>query len=108
MYRNNFSGFIMNNNCCYSHTFPIIAILKTNRSAVNGLVYLDSIAIIKRTRLFLTFLLLLIGVKASSSDSTAIVLKKNVAFVSFGTKENFGSLNYERIFSTRKKINWSF
>ncbi len=100
---------MVNNNCCYSHIFFKSAIFKKSQYATSSLVYLDSIAIIKRkARSFLVFLVLLIGLKASSSDSTAIILKRNVAFVSFGTKENFGSLNYEHIFFTHKKINWSF
>jgi hypothetical protein len=40
--------------------------------------------------------------------SDSILVKKNIIFLSFGGKENFGSVNYERIFSTSKKLHWSF
>lgn len=46
--------------------------------------------------------------KAYSSDSTAVKLKRNVAFTTFGGKENFASMNYERIFSASKKVYWSY
>ena len=55
-----------------------------------------------------TFLLFFISTKAYSSDTTANALKRNLVFASFGGKENFGSLNYEHIFSTGKQLSWSY
>lgn len=43
-----------------------------------------------------------------ASDSTSSYLRKNILFASFGGKENFGSINYERIFATGDKLHWSF
>ncbi|MDQ3276814.1 MAG: hypothetical protein M3Q06_00710 [Bacteroidota bacterium] len=48
------------------------------------------------------------GHTAYCADSTTISLKKNIVFGSFGGKENFGSVNYEHIFSTSRSLNWSF
>src|SRR4051812_49152867 len=50
----------------------------------------------------------LISIKVYSADSTNIILKKNTVFTTFGGKETLGSINYERIFSSRKKLNWSY
>jgi len=59
-------------------------------------------------RICLLGMSLLASAKSFSSDSTSYSLKKNIVFISFGGKENFGSVNYERIFSTGKKIHWSY
>jgi len=59
-------------------------------------------------RTLLILMILLISLKGYSSDSTRNTHKRNIAFVSFGGKENFGSVNYEHIFSPGNKINWSY
>ncbi len=56
----------------------------------------------------LLLLVIIFQVEGKGSDSSNIIIEKNIAFVTFGGKENFGSANYERIFSTRKKWNWSY
>jgi hypothetical protein len=53
-------------------------------------------------------IVLLISEKSVSADSTAVLRKKNIAFVTFGGKENFGSVNYERVFFMGNTVNWSF
>ncbi len=55
----------------------------------------------------LVILLCLIMSSAFCSDTTTTSLKKNVVFALFGGKENFGSINYERIFTTGRSINVS-
>lgn len=50
----------------------------------------------------------LVAERTYASDSTINPLKKNIVFASFGGKENFGSVNYEHIFSTSGKLNWSY
>lgn len=45
--------------------------------------------------------------KGYCSDS-AYHLKRNVVFSTFGGKENFGSINYERIFKNSRKLYWSY
>ena len=60
-----------------------------------------------KVRIVLTTALILLCILGYGADST-IVLRRNVAFASFGGKENFGSINYERIFSAGRKLNWSY
>lgn len=50
--------------------------------------------------------LLLMALQGYGSDSTD--LKKNIVFATFGGKENFGSLNYEHVFSQGKRLIWSY
>lgn len=52
--------------------------------------------------------LLFISHKGRGADSTASKLKRNIVFAQFGGTENFGSVNYEYIFFTGKKLTWSF
>lgn len=53
-------------------------------------------------------ILLLVTLEGFCSDTTRNVPKRNIAFTTFGGKENFGSINYERIFRLGKKLNWSY
>lgn len=58
--------------------------------------------------LLLALSITLLTKKGYTSDSTRITFKKNIGFITFGGKENFGSVNYEHIFSIRRKLNWSY
>lgn len=53
-------------------------------------------------------LLFFTSIKSFGSDTTGTSLKSNIVFATFGGKENFGSVNYEHIFSSRKKLNLSY
>src|SRR5438128_211962 len=58
--------------------------------------------------LLLSLAVLFISIKGFGADSTHVIIKKNVLSVTFGGKENLGSVNYEHIFSTGKKLYWSY
>lgn len=52
--------------------------------------------------------LLVCAFEGYGSDSLRNGLKKNIALVTFGGKENFGSINYERVFVTGGRLNLSY
>jgi hypothetical protein len=56
----------------------------------------------------LVIIFLTSSINSFCSDTTNYPIKRNSFFATFGGKENFGSLNYERIFSIAKKLNWSY
>src|SRR4051794_32488825 len=62
----------------------------------------------KRKAIILMSLASLIGTICYAADSTRVRLRKSIALVAIGGIENYFSINYEHIFATNRRLNWSY